>query len=274
MGITKSLGQKEQFDKFYTKVEVAKQCITFISDFNSYDCIIEPSAGNGSFSNQIQNCFCYDISPENNNIQKADWFKLDKNQFKQYKNILVIGNPPFGKQCNLAINFFNESAKIANTIAFILPLSFKKRSIQNKLNLYFYCEKEFILNKNSFLLNGKEYDVPCVFQIWNKKNIQREIQKNISNTKLFDFVSKNNADFRIQRVGGNAGKASFDLNFSEQSNYFIKNKTKLSNQDFVNLINNLTFDEIKYTVGPKSLSKTELIITLEKFFKEKNYDLE
>lgn len=267
MAVTKSLGQKDELDKFYTKTEIATQCIDFVEGLESFDCIIEPSAGSGSFSNQLKNCFAYDIKPDAENIYEADWLKMDKTQFQKYNNILVIGNPPFGKQSNLAISFFNESAKFANVIAFILPLSFKKRSLQNKLDLHFYLVKEFILNKNSFLLNGQNYDVPCVFQIWEKKEEIRKIQKNVTTTTLFDFVTQNEADFRIQRVGGNAGKASFDLNYSVQSNYFIKNKTNLDNQTFVDLINSTIFNEIEYTVGPKSLSKTELILTLEEKLK-------
>ena len=263
MATTKSLGQKDTLDKFYTQKNIALDCINFIDNINLFDCIIEPSAGDGSFSKQIPNCLAYDIQPEGDNIQQADWLLLDKEQFKKYNNILVIGNPPFGQQNTLAVKFFNESSKIANVIAFILPLSFKKHSIQNRLNLNFHLIKEKILDKKSFTLDGKDYSVPCVFQVWEKKDIKRKPYQNKTTTELFDFVDKNNADFRIQRVGGNAGKASFDLNFSIQSNYFIKNKTCYSNEKLINIINQTIFPELEYTVGPKSLSKTELILTLE-----------
>ena len=188
---------------------------------------------------------------------------------KKYNNILVIGNPPFGQQNTLAINFFNEAARFANVIAFILPLSFKKRSVQNKLDINFHLIKEKNLNPNSFLLNNEKYSVPCVFQVWKRKDIKREVYKTKTTTSLFDFVDKDNADFRIQRVGGNAGKASLDLNYSAQSNYFIKNNTQYSNEELINIINQTVFPEIEYTVGPKSLSKTELIITLEALLKQK-----
>lgn len=263
MATTKSLGQKDTLDKFYTQKNIALDCINFIDNINLFDCIIEPSAGDGSFSKQIPNCLAYDIQPEGDNIQQADWLLLDKEQFKRYNNILIIGNPPFGQQNTLAVKFFNESSKIANVIAFILPLSFKKHSIQNRLNLNFHLIKEKILDKKSFTLDGKDYSVPCVFQVWEKKDIKRKPYQNKTTTELFDFVDKNNADFRIQRVGGNAGKASFDLNFSIQSNYFIKNKTCYSNEKLINIINQTIFPELEYTVGPKSLSKTELILTLE-----------
>ena len=266
---TKSLGQKDALDRFFTKKEVAKKCLDFISNLSEYDCIIEPSAGSGNFSSQIKNCFAYDISPDAEGIEQKDWFQLDKNIFNKYNNILVVGNPPFGQQNTLAIQFFNEAAKFANTIAFIFPLSFKKDSVQNQLDLNFSLIKEMILDKDSFILNQQDYAVPCVFQIWQKQDKKRTKKRLKTTTSLFDFTSKEKADFRIQRVGGNAGKAFFDLDRSSQSNYFIKNNTSLSNEDFVSLINNSCFPTIEFTVGPKSLSKGELIAILEEQSGEK-----
>lgn len=264
-GETKSNGRKNELDKFYTPKGIVYECLNLL-DMSKYDCIIEPAAGNGSFSNEIPECFAYDIAPENENIQKADWLTLDKTIFKPYKNILVLGNPPFGVQNNLAIKFFNESASFCNSIAFILPKSFRKNSVKNKLNLFFHLKQELILEDNYFLINGQKYYVPCVFQVWEKSNHPRKKSKNKITTIFFDFVEKDsdNVDIRIPRVGGNAGKASLSLDGSAQSNYFIKNNTLLSNQQLVDEINNLDFLDIQNTVGPKSLSKTELITTIEK----------
>lgn len=268
---TKSNGQKDVLDRFYTPKEIVEKCISQI-ELNQFDCIIEPSAGTGNFLDYLPNAFAYDISPEDDRIQKEDWFLLDKTIFSQYKNILVCGNPPFGQQNKIAIEFFNEASKFCNTIAFILPLSFKKKSIQDRLNLNFWLQKEIDLTNGYFFLKDKtKISVPCVFQIWQKKDTKREKIKSKTTTCLFDFVLKDQADFRIQRVGGNAGKASLDLNKAVSSNYFIKNKTSLTNEQFINLINSITFPEIEYTVGPKSLSKNELIKEIEeKYFNYKN----
>ena len=70
-GTTKSLGQKNQFDKFYTKASTIQECIKFLN-FNEFDCIIEPSAGSGNFLQFLPHFFAYDIEPEGNNITKAD----------------------------------------------------------------------------------------------------------------------------------------------------------------------------------------------------------
>ena len=259
---TKSLGKKNEFDKFYTKASTINECMKLLN-LIEFDCIIEPSAGSGNFLQFLPHFFAYDIEPEGINIVKADWLTLDKQQFNQYNNILVIGNPPFGVQNNLAIKFFNVSASFCDVIAFIVPLSFKKDSIQNKLDLHFHLEQEYVLPKNSFTLNGEDYDVPCVFQVWRKHDVLRKKKEMKTTTDLFEFVDKDTADFRIQRVGGNAGKASFDLDYSAQSNYFIKNKTRYTNEELVEFINSLEFPSIEFSVGPKSLSKGELIAVLE-----------
>ncbi len=260
---TKSNGQKDLLDRFYTPNEIVQSCLALL-DLTQYDCIIEPSAGMGNFAQYLPNCYAYDIAPLDNNIITANWLTLDKSQFKQYSNILVCGNPPFGEQNKLAIAFFNEAAKFCHTIAFILPLSFKKHSVQNMLNLSFSLSNELILDNAYFYLQNKDtFKVPCVFQIWEKTSIPRKkiIQKTTS--KLFAFTNKENADFRIQRVGGNAGKASLELNRSASSNYFIKNLSTKTNEDFITFINQLSYPTINFTVGPKSLSKGELVETIE-----------
>lgn len=267
-GETKSNGQKDILDRFYTPEDTVKKCLELL-DLKQYDCIIEPSAGTGNFLKYLpQEPFVYgfDINPQGKNINQADWLTLDKSIFNQYKNILVCGNPPFGQQNTLAIQFFNVSASFCNIIAFILPLSFKKDSVQNRLDLNFHLTDEIIFNSDFLLLDKTKINVPCVFQVWQKQSQKRTIKKQKTISELFDFVKKDEADFRIQRVGGNAGKASFDLDKAISSNYFIKNKSDISNEDFVNFVNSLVYPSIAYTTGPKSLSKGELISTIEENF--------
>ena len=92
--------REEGLDKFYTIPKYSKNCIDKmfeLYDINTWDLIVEPSAGDGSFLNQIptKNKIGIDISPGETNIIKQDFFDytppLDKT------NILVIGNPPFGR---------------------------------------------------------------------------------------------------------------------------------------------------------------------------------
>ena len=275
MGTTKSKGQKEINDKFYTKSDISKLCIDVLN-LSDFDLIIEPSAGNGSFSKQINNCIAYDLVPEDESIIQQDFFELDITQFND-KKVLTIGNPPFGVQNNLAIAFFNKAAKYSDTIAFILPKSFMKESIQRKLDLSFHLEKFIELPYNSFLLNGEEYGVNCVFQVWKKKNFKRIVKKKNFCYNYIEFGNVNDFDFIVRRVGGNAGKAYIlkeGETVSTQSNYFIKNKTSLSNEALVDIINGIKMDAVNYSVGPRSLSKIELIEYLEEEFYERRRETE
>ena len=275
MGTTKSKGQKEINDKFYTKSDISKLCIDMLN-LSDFDLIIEPSAGNGSFSKQINNCIAYDLVPEDESIIQQDFFELDITQFND-KKVLTIGNPPFGVQNNLAIAFFNKAAMYSDTIAFILPKSFMKESIQRKLDLSFHLENFIELPYNSFLLNGEEYGVNCVFQVWKKKNFKRIVKKKIFCYSYIEFGNVNDFDFIVRRVGGNAGKAYIlkeGETVSTQSNYFIKNKTSLSNEALVDIINGIKMDAVNYSVGPRSLSKIELIEYLEEEFYERRRETE
>ena len=145
-----------------------------------------------------------------------------------------------------------------------MPKSFRKDSVQNRLSLDFALVKDAEIPNTIFTLpTEQQIEVPCVFQIWQRTDKPRTKKKAKTTTSLFIFTTPENADFRIQRVGGNAGKASFDLSKSTNSNYFVKNTSDFTNEELVEIINNTIFDSIENTVGPKSLSKGELIDTLE-----------
>lgn len=257
--------KKEENDKFYTKIDVSKKILDMFN-MSDYDIVIEPSAGDGSFFIQINhpNKIGLDILPENENIIKCDWFDFTISE--KYKNILIIGNPPFGRQGSLALKFIKKcDALKADVIAFILPRSFKKDSFKNKIPLHYSLINEFDLEHNSFLLNGKDYDVPSIFQVWKRSNILRD--KKILSTKsnYFDFVKKDNSpDFAIRRVGFYAGKLY--ENFKEksiESHYFIKVKSLIKLDELKKIIIDIEWEH-NNTSGPRSVSKAELIEKIEK----------
>ena len=143
--MTQTTGLKRNtIDKYYTKKSVVEICLQQFKKhiiIKDNDIIIEPSAGNGSFINNIKsisnNYIFYDIQPENNEIIKQDFIQLDSENFKQYDNIHIIGNPPFGRQSTLAIKFIKKSCEFSNSVSFILPMSFKKESSKKHFPLKF-----------------------------------------------------------------------------------------------------------------------------------------
>ena len=258
---------RNTIDKYYTKDSIVELCLDLITNtltISKDDLIIEPSAGNVSFIEPIKkitdNYIFYDLEPEHKDIIKQDFLNLNTDIIKQeYKNIHIIGNPPFGRQSSLAIKFIKKCCLFANSISFILPKSFKKESMKKHFSSNFHMIHESDLSENSFLVNTIETNVPCVFQIWQYKT---EIRPTviIDIPVHFKFVDKKDRpDISFRRVGVNAGTTTVDIkNKSVQSHYFIK------------FINNVPIDQnidklkvIKFTfnntVGPRSISKPELI---------------
>jgi len=174
-----STTRNEGLDKFYTLPNIVDKCIISINtlyDFNIFDLIIEPSAGSGNFLFKLplHNRIGIDISPDNDEIVEFDFLKYKPDTTK--KNILTIGNPPFGKVSSLAVKFFIHSTIFSNVIAFIIPRTFRKVSIQNRLNLNFHLilDEDIPLNPCSFT---PKMMVKCCFQIWERKDIKRQIIK-------------------------------------------------------------------------------------------------
>ncbi len=118
----------------------------------------------------------------------------------------------------------------------------------------------------SILIDGVEHNVPYIFQIWEK------IINRIVNIKLnpvnFIFVKKTeNPDISFCCVGVNAG--TIDIKNDEksiQSHYFIKFTNGKSISDNINKLSIITYD-FNNTVGPKSISKQELIFKFNPLIK-------
>jgi len=250
-------------DQYYTRASVAKECVlsilSLVPDASQYHWI-EPSAGNGSFlkalPNEIQ-CTGIDLDPKMDRILKGDFLEWKPSNLHTKK--VFFGNPPFGKQGSLAKSFIQHASQYATLLAFILPRSFLKPSMSRAFSSKFHCILEKELPKDSFEVNGEPYDVPCVFQIWQKQQLDRPKSEAIQEVG-FQYV-KASEDYQIafRRVGGKAGtcflKGAGD--FSVQSHYFLKLDARYVSdaQKIIEEVNKHVFPS--NTVGPRSLSKSE-----------------
>lgn len=270
---SKKTGKSSELDQFYTNPTVAKKCIAEVEKLippSSRKMYIEPSAGTGSFSNQLKKCIAFDIDPQNKKTIKVDFLALDREDIlsKDHKNsnICVIGNPPFGKNSSLAVKFFNHATLFADTIAFIVPKTFRKQSLTNKLHLNYWLVLDLDLEKNSFLYQNQSFDTPSCFQIWVRKKIAREKVK-FEESRYLKFVRKSDADFAVRRVGGKTGTAYLDVNHrAEVSHYFLKvTHPKLTKEKMVELINSIDYSkEANSTAGVRSISRGEFLAALDK----------
>lgn len=169
-------------DKFYTIPIISEKCLNRIGEryaWSTWDLVIEPSAGGGSFFTRIPTIkkIGIDIAPTHTDILKQDFLTYEPPPSDMASRILVVGNPPFGRVSSLAVKFFNHASKWANVIAFIVPRTFRRISLQNKLNAKFHLafDEDIPMEPCSF---EPPMMAKCCFQIWEKseKN-QRPIVK-------------------------------------------------------------------------------------------------
>lgn len=257
--------QKSDLDQFYTDEVIAQTCykqFVQLFDETKFDLLIEPSAGDGSFLKLLPSNrrLGLDLDPKLDEIKRADFFEFEPPN--ECNNVAVVGNPPFGRVCSLAVRFFNKAAEFASVIAFIIPQTFKKVSLQNRLDPYFRLRFSVDLPKNSFRFKGEPYDVPCCFQVWERTKRKRSIKKPSLENGIFDFVEQSKADMAIRRVGGRAGKATDDVkHLSKSSHYFLRLKSsEISTEKLINIVNRINFSSVvNATAGVRSLSKPEFL---------------
>jgi hypothetical protein len=172
----------------------------------------------------------------------------------------------------LAKSFIQHSSKYADMIAFILPRSFLKPSMSRAFPSKFHCIFERELSKNSFEVNSVAYDVPCVFQIWQKKDVDRLIAESIKESGFQYVKSTDPYDIAFRRVGGKAGTSYLvgTGDFSPQSHYFLKLDITTRIILILKEINSHTFPS--NTVGPRSLSKGEVNEVLNEIIQRIGHD--
>ena len=272
----------DEKDQFYTDENVAKKCIDIIVELypetKNY-LWIEPSAGNGSFYKNIKyEKIGIDIDPKYEGIIKEDYLKWNySGGSSKDKKVILVGNPPFGKQSSLAKMFIKRGCGYADIIAFILPKSFTKPSMTNSFDRKFHCMHTSDIEKDAFLIQGnKRYDVPCIFQIWERKSEDRKIEDKIPENG-FEYVKgeqssgkgEQHPDIALRRVGVFAGKSFLyePEKFSTQSHYFIKFTDEgINKNNIIEAINKHTFPS--NTVGPRSISKGEVNIVLNEIINQ------
>jgi hypothetical protein len=258
---------------------MANKCVNTIFEKieDNFDIFLEPSAGSGSFfyflpENKREGI---DLDPKTDDIKKQDFLEYKPTIGKKY---ITIGNPPFGRVSSLAIKFFNKASEFSEVIAFIIPRTFKKVSVQNKLNPYFHLlySEDLPVKPCCFepSMNAK-----CCFQIWKKRNERRNIIKNPVIHKDFEFMGfgpldgKNQptppegADFALKAYGGGCGQIKTDdlKSLRPKSWHWIKCKN-IPTEELITRFNSLDYSLSKDTVRQDSIGKAELVLLYSQKF--------
>ena len=270
--VTAEAVREAGLDKFYTIPVIAEKCLTSIGaryKWSDWGLVIEPSAGNGSFLTRIPTTkkVGIDISPEHKDIIKQDF--LTYTPPSDLGNILVVGNPPFGRVSSLAIKFFNH-ASWADVIAFIIPRTFRRVSVQNKLNSNFHLvfDEEIPMHPCSF---NPPMMAKCCFQIWEKRTTTRPIVELSTTHKDWDFLGfgpkdavgqptpPTGADFAIRAYGGKCGEIVQTGLESLRPKSWHWIKSNMPTQTLVERMNALDYTLSLDTARQNSIGRGELV---------------
>lgn len=196
----KFLSKKSKLDQYYTSVDAVNLCYDVIRKYYAGERLLEPSAGAFAFWRSGYRYLAFDIEPKNKNVIRSDFLKTDPLEFK---DCFAVGNPPFGFCGRLAVKFINHCAESCDKICFILPNTFKKELFFDKhLNKWLHLIEVVPLPKNSFILDGVEYDVPCSIFYIERLDFQRK------ELTFYNYLYEtiNDDGVFVRRVGGRAGQ--------------------------------------------------------------------
>ena len=214
LGNTRVTG-KEQY---YTPTDLAEKLIAEVQVFvpNLSDRIIlEPAGGTGSFLKAAEKIgatkfLSFDIEPKHDNVKKANFLVANISA----SNAVTISNPPFGRNNSLSIPFFNKAANHSDFICFIVPRSWRKWSVINRLDQRFHLVADHDIMIDYEDQDGQKISVKnslaTCFQIWQCKNELRP-KYSVADQGLIEKTDAENADVALTIFGFGCGKVATDF---------------------------------------------------------------
>lgn len=278
-------------DQFYTNEDVAIQCIEDFQElynFDNFDIILEPSAGSGNFFFNLpeNKRIGVDLDPKHEDITEMDFMDYVPVENQRYA---TIGNPPFGRISSLAIKFFNQAAQFSDVIAFIIPRTFKRISVQNKLDMNFHLVKNIDLPMKPCCFTPN-MSAKCCFQIWERREIKREKIILLTTHKDFEFKKwerrdkdgnllslkdiqpPKDVDFAMKSAGGNCGEVVVNNLEKLRPKSWLWIKSVIDKDVLIDRFSQLDYSMSTDTVRQDSLGKADLIYLYTQFFNDINED--
>ena len=270
----KKLGNRRVTGKeqFYTPPETAEWVLAKVLKFVPQPkkvTWLEPSAGAGAFidalyGHGIKDVLAVDIEPHHRAVKKQDFLTWKA----PHTGIIAIGNPPFGRNNALSIPFFNHCAEFCDVIAFIVPRSWRKWSVTNRLSMNFELKADYDLHINYVDSQGNDVyaknNLKTCLQIWVRTQKPRKPVV-IPPTELAVKSTPAQADIAMRVFGYGCGNVYTEFDRKPNTTMiFLKVKNKsviraLKTIDFSKYYNNVSYTQ--------ALAFSEVRYELIKFFK-------
>lgn len=206
-------------EQYYTPRPEAQRltdiAVQLIPDALSRDWI-EPAAGTGSFMRAMRQAgvaslTAYDIEPKAEGIKRCDFLS----EKLQPGDAVCLTNPPFGRNNSLSVPFFNHLANSCEYIGFIVPRSWRKWSVQNRLDSRFHLLHDEVLSltyadEHGKLLLSKAGQLQTVFQLWERRSSFRPV-RTAEDRGYIRRVTPEEADVALTVFGHSCGRIETDF---------------------------------------------------------------
>jgi predicted RNA methylase len=270
-------------EQFYTPEELAikltKQLDVLVGGLEG-KLVIEPAGGTGAFVKAAKELgankvISFDIEPKSPDIALGDFLEAD---LSAVTGAITISNPPFGRNNSLSIPFFNKAAKHSDYIAFIVPRSWRKWSVINRLDRDFHLIHDQDLSIDYVDETGEmvwqKSNLRTCFQVWKRQDKQRELIK-VQDMGLISKVSPKEADVALTVFGYSCGLVRTEFEKVPNSTVmFLKLHddrvlAALKKVDFSRFYRNtayteaLSLQEIRFLINEEILGDPSLVKTKE-----------
>jgi predicted RNA methylase len=204
-------------EQFYTPADLAQtlasSLIQVVPDLASR-VVIEPAGGTGAFVRAVgglgvTKVLSFDIEPKFEGVKKADFLGVNLSGVAAHSAV-AISNPPFGRNNSLSIPFFNHAASACETIAFIVPRSWRKWSVINRLDRNFHLVSDIDVKVDYVDELGKpvgnKLRLNTCFQVWQYSATERRAKIAVQDRGVVQKVSADEADVALTIFGFGCGR--------------------------------------------------------------------
>jgi predicted RNA methylase len=208
--------RKTGVEQYYTPKDLARNLSEELIAITGSDrSFIEPAGGNGSFvtaleSLGVEEIEAVDLYPKHPRVKSADFLSHNP----KGRDLVTISNPPFGRNNSLSIPFFNHAANHSEYIAFLVPRSWRKWSVQNRLDRRFHLISDRDVAVNYVTDTGERIgannDLRTCFQIWQRQDSLRPLIR-VQDQGLVKKCKPEIADVAIRVFGFGCGKSYRDF---------------------------------------------------------------
>lgn len=206
-------------EQFYTPPLVAKSILQSVLErFPEMAAapFLEPAGGTGAFVQAAADAgigpiVSLDIEPKHPLVRQGNFLTEDFS----IVDALCVTNPPFGRNNSLSVPFFNKAAEHSQVIAFIVPRSWRKWSVINRLDRRFQLAADWDLKIDYLDEHGQDAHAfgnlnTCV-QVWIRHPQGLREIVSVQDRNLVSKTSPTEADVSLTVFGYGCGTAKTEF---------------------------------------------------------------